>query len=60
MNNRFCVKFVNGIWTIFDRLTYTNCEPDLRTYKQALALLNAPPQVPRVAKTAHTKEAQWG
>ncbi len=36
---RFEAKFVNGIWTIFDRWTFRNCEPGLASEKAALALL---------------------
>jgi hypothetical protein len=39
---RFVAKWVNGIWTIFDRVKFTNCEPDLGTEKNALRVLNAP------------------
>lgn len=39
---RFEVRFVNGIWTIFDRVNFVNCEPCLGTYKNALRVLNAP------------------
>lgn len=36
---RYTVKFVNGVWTIFDRWTFRNCEPGLASEKAALALL---------------------
>lgn len=36
---RYVVKFVNGIWTIFDRLNFCNCEPNLGTKKFAEQLL---------------------
>lgn len=36
---RFQVRFVNGIWTIFDRWTFRNCEPGLPSEKAAKALL---------------------
>jgi hypothetical protein len=36
---RFEVRFVNGIWTIFDRWTFRNCEPGLPSEKAARALL---------------------
>lgn len=36
---RYVVKFVNGIWTIFDRWTFRNCEPGLASEKAARALL---------------------
>lgn len=39
---RFEHRFVNGIWTIFDHVRFTNCEPDLGTEKNAVRLLNAP------------------
>lgn len=32
---RYVVKFVNGIWTIFDRVEFKNCEPCLGTKKNA-------------------------
>lgn len=32
---RYVTKFVNGIWTIFDRWEFKNCEPDLGTRKNA-------------------------
>jgi hypothetical protein len=38
---RYVVKFVNGIWTIFDRVKFTNCEPDLGTKKNADRLLTS-------------------
>jgi hypothetical protein len=28
-NERYVVKWVNGIWTIFDRVEYKNCKPCL-------------------------------
>lgn len=37
---RFVKKFVNGIWTIFDRLKFMNVEPNLGTEKNADRLLN--------------------
>lgn len=36
---RYQVKFVNGIWTIFDRWAFRNCEPGLPSEKAARALL---------------------
>lgn len=36
---RYVVRFVNGIWTIFDRWTFRNCEPGLPSEKAAKALL---------------------
>jgi hypothetical protein len=30
---RYVKKFVNGIWTIFDRLYFTNVEPNMGTEK---------------------------
>lgn len=41
---RFVTKWVNGIWTIFDRVRFTNVEPDLGTKKNADKLLAAPPK----------------
>lgn len=38
---RYTAKFVNGIWTIFDRWTFRNCEPGLASEKAAKALLGA-------------------
>jgi len=38
---RFIVKFINGIWTIFDTVRFINMEPCLGTQKNALRLLNA-------------------
>jgi hypothetical protein len=40
---RYVIKFVNGILTIFDRLEYKNCEPDLFTMKNASKILNGEP-----------------
>jgi hypothetical protein len=39
LNPRFQAKWVNGIWTIFDRWTFTNREAGLPTEKATLALL---------------------
>jgi hypothetical protein len=39
VDQRYVVKFVNGIWTIFDRWTFRNCEPGLPSEKAALELL---------------------
>lgn len=36
---RYTAKWVNGIWTIFDRWTFRNCEPGLPSEKAARALL---------------------
>jgi hypothetical protein len=38
MPPRFIVKFVNGIWTIFDTVEFKNCEPNLGTRKNAAAV----------------------
>lgn len=38
---RFEVRFTNGIWTIFDRWTFRNCEPGLASEKAARTLLGA-------------------
>ena len=37
---RYVVKEVNGIWTIFDRFTFRNVEPDLGSEIEATNLLN--------------------
>ncbi len=37
---RFVTKWVNGIWTIFDRVKFQNCEPCLGTKKNAERVLN--------------------
>ncbi len=38
-SERYVVKWVNGIWTIFDRVEFKNCEPCLGLKKKAEALL---------------------
>jgi hypothetical protein len=41
IGNRFVIRFVNGIWTIFDRIEFKNCEPNLGTYKNAERVLHS-------------------
>jgi hypothetical protein len=38
--NRYFIKWVNGIWTIFDRVKFDNVEPDLGTLKNAQRVFN--------------------
>jgi len=38
---RYVPKQVNGIWTIFDRVAFRNCEDDLGSEANAIALINS-------------------